>query len=286
MAPPRMVYCQIVGGSITTSICADKQGDKPCMGCKAPSRVCNRCKSQPVSDATSGLCQSCIPTSRRRGKSKGLHRSPADLLARTEAIFSGTFTSASVPAQAATTRTIPLSRQIMTELTPVPILTSVPEKIEIESVLIDERQARRNEYIKRKVYRRWWQSVALKNSARILGAMDIHPYKPTAVIPHPKLVSNYLSCNAWVEMLIDACADYVTWHGTEVGLVVNFADAIPLPAPLLQFYLCDERVILLSNRRQVHKSSKHLLVFETGHKAEMFWLVMADRSFARMLSRF
>lgn len=284
MAPPRMVYCQIVGGSITTSICADKQGDKPCMGCKAPSRVCNRCKSQPVSNVISGLCQGCVPTPRRRSdKSKGLHRSPADLLARTEAIFSRAFTSTSVLAQAATTQSIRPPRQIVTELTPVPILTSVPEKIEIESAPIDERQARRDQYIKREIYKRWWQSAVLKNSARVLGAMDIYPHKPTAAIPHPGLVANYMSCDAWVEMLIDACADYVMWHGTEVGLVVNFANVIPLPSSLMQSYLRDDRIVLLSSRSQIHRPSKHLLVFETGQEAEEVLLANAINCLTQLL---
>lgn len=55
------VFCQISGGMIDKATCAEEQGQRGCRGCKAPTRKCRACKTEPVQDFIHGHCSGCTP---------------------------------------------------------------------------------------------------------------------------------------------------------------------------------------------------------------------------------
>ncbi len=63
----REVFCQLADAEIPVSVCSEEQGGAGCIGCRASSRRCVKCRvTAVIVDAKEGLCATCLERAKKK----------------------------------------------------------------------------------------------------------------------------------------------------------------------------------------------------------------------------
>jgi len=287
-----LVYCQILGDSISTSLCLEEQGQRGCRGCDAPCRHCTACKSRPSTNPKFGLCDACLTAAERPVKTRK-ERTP-HLLNRVWRFMEASASRGEVPKPETFRKQEP----------------SNTEEIEIEIVpALQAREETDAERWKRlmsdSVFRAWYDAVCMKDAKCIARTLKPIFSKPAPRVwcarcrnkPSEEGTDRCNNCRSrycayagflpihppapieqeeWVKMLLSDCWDAVIMGRQNARLVMHYRDVARLDPITLDRFEQDDRIVLLTAKRGKGKKAKHCLVFSSADEARFFLLLHDD----------